>query len=114
MEFHCSQCPKKYTTKRRLSDHLFKKHKIDSRKTANYICTICSKKFTRCDNVFRHLREKHNAKSPKRCSFCDEVCTNLAELQQHISPEHDIRTSTPNQQSKLKFTTEQHAANKFF
>ena len=114
MEFPCSQGPKKYTTKRRLSDHLFKKHKIDSRKTANYTCAICSKKFIRCDNVFRHLREKHNAKSPKKCSFCDEVCKNLAELQQRASQIHEIRTSTPNQQSKLKFTTKQHASNKFF
>ena len=112
--FPCSQCAKKYTTKRRPSDHLFKKHKIDSRKTAIYTCAICSKKFIRCDNVFRHLRENHNAKSPQKCSFCDEVCTNLAELQQHVSQVHDIRTSTPNQQSKLKFTTEQHASNKFF
>ena len=87
-------------------------NKTEKRKKAKYTCTDCSKNFTR-DNLFRHLRENHKAKSPKKCYFCDVVCTSSENLQHHVSQEHDIRMNAFNKQSKLKFTTEQHAANKF-
>ena len=97
MEFPCRRCPRKYTTKRRLNDHMLKVHGILSRKAANYKCGICSKLFVRSDTVLRHLRETHSSMKPKKCVFCDIVFGNLHELKNHVAEHHDIRkiTSVP-------------------
>ena len=106
MEFPCSRCPKKFTTKRRLNDHLFKIHKTASRKAANYSCGSCSKQFVRSDTALWHLLETHGSTKPMKCVYCDIVLENVKQLQNHVAEYHDIRklASDPHS-SKFSFFT---------
>ena len=115
MEFPGSRCPKKNTTKRRLNVHLFKVHKLGSRKAANYSCRDCLKQFIRCDNDLRNLREAHNSTKPNKCVYCDIVLGNLKELQNHVADHHSLQNFNTDPESiELKISTKQQAAKKFF
>ena len=113
LEFSCSRCPKKYTTKRRLNDHLLKIHDIVMRKTASYSCGNCPNEFKRCDTVLRHLREFHNSTKPKKCVYCN-IFLEISAIYKIMSQSVMTYAIIGPVSSQLKFTTEQQATKNFF
>ena len=117
MKFSCNLCPKSYTKKQKLNDHLLQNHQINARKRkiAEYNCGSCSKTFTECKNVLRHLRWNHRSTKPAKCLYCHTVFAETKHLQSHISSDHNIRgNSKENSSFQHHITTEQYATKKFF
>ena len=117
MKFSCNLCPKSYTKKQKLNDHLLQNHQINARKRkiAEYNCGSCSQTFTECKNELHHLRWNHRSTKPAKCLYCHTFFAETKHLQSHISGDHKIRGNSKEYSSfQLHFTTEQYATKTFF
>lgn len=76
--FRCSFCPKAFTRKDHLVNHV-RQHTGES----PHKCTYCTKSFTRKEHLNNHIRQ-HTGESPHRCHFCSKSFTRKEHLTNHV------------------------------
>lgn len=76
--FRCSYCPKAFTRKDHLVNHV-RQHTGES----PHKCTYCTKSFTRKEHLNNHVRQ-HTGESPHRCHFCSKSFTRKEHLTNHV------------------------------
>jgi len=76
--FRCSYCPKAFTRKDHLVNHV-RQHTGES----PHKCQYCTKSFTRKEHLTNHVRQ-HTGESPHRCHFCSKSFTRKEHLTNHV------------------------------
>lgn len=77
-ELACDACDFKCPNKRRLKEHLERRHAIDFK----YECDYCAKKFKVKGDMRLHVRFKHK-EGPIVCDVCGKTCSNSNSLYVH-------------------------------
>lgn len=88
--FKCDKCPKSFTRKTRLEEHIKADHEGH-----RFECRECSKTFKRIDGLSRHIRAEHHGRK-YICPVCNGEFVQTNELWPHIRTEH------PGDVSRLK------------
>ena len=118
--YPCLICDQKFTSRRRLTNHIAKSHPDEKENTT---CNFCDKKFKTQAALITHIQRTHSENAifcPKCpwlsfgsqnmlnrhmrkyhqiifvCSVCEEMCTSRKGLVQHILEKHGIECSETN------------------
>jgi len=88
-EYSCDACGFKCQSRRRLKEHLDRKHGSNY----NYDCEYCGKKFKVKSDMRLHIRFKHK-EGPIICDVCGKTCSNSNSLYvhqkwAHFKPEYE-------------------------
>lgn len=83
-ELLCSECSKKFATKRSLNRHM-KRH-VDNKK---HVCTICKKGFSDSFDLKRHTRT-HTKVHPFKCNLCEKSFAQRCSLENHCLKSHGM------------------------
>ncbi|XP_045607513.1 zinc finger protein 25-like [Procambarus clarkii] len=78
--FQCQQCDKICKTKKLLSQHCLRKHKIGS---IEFPCPVCNKVFCISKDLGRHM-QSHNPEGIHECSVCHSKFKTYSTLQSHV------------------------------
>nr|CAI5867006.1 unnamed protein product [Callosobruchus analis] len=89
----CIHCNKAFTTKKRLDDHIIKKHPdfISSVSSKVHECTECTYKTTDNSNLEQHMAKHPDIAGnhiPNRCIHCNKAFTTKKRLDDHIIKKH--------------------------
>ena len=77
----CSQCPSKFDTKKKLSQHTKRVHNNE-----NYVCNQCQQIFKRKDDLKTHENSHNNNRIA--CDKCDKEFSTPKNLKRHSNKMH--------------------------
>ena len=80
----CKLCPKNFSRKERLEEHIENVHTIDQ-------CEFCAKKFSRREKMCEHIKAVHNGGDlyhPFQCKHCSVIFGKKKVLEKHMMTFH--------------------------
>ncbi|XP_070489739.1 uncharacterized protein, partial [Chironomus tepperi] len=88
----CTHCPKNFSSKTKLNDHIRNIH-TDESQLSLYICDICGKSFKYRPSIVRHVLD-HREEAKYKCEVCGKKWKSDIALRDHIRMCHAVELIT--------------------